>query len=168
MSFRLKAGEKSWTKLIIENPRTKGTDESDIRGFVVSDKVVYAATADGNLFRSTDMGNSWKSIKPKSMQHFYGNEALAVADNTVFYIHDGQVFRSTDTGNSWTMFNNGLTNQSIHSIVALSEKTLYVGTSGDGVFRSTDGGESWAKINTGIINTHIENLVFFQGTHSIL
>ena len=160
--FRLKAGEKSWTKLIIEDPRTKSTDESDIREFVVSDKIVYAATADGGLFRSTDMGNSWKSIKPKSMQHFYVYEALAVVGNTVFYIHDSQVFRSTDAGNSWTTFNNNLTNQRIVSITALSEKTLYVGTS-DGVFRSTDGGESWAKINTGIINTHIENLVFFGG-----
>ena len=158
--FRLKAGEKSWTKLIIEDPRTKSADESDIRGFVVSGKIVYAATADGGLFRSTDMGNSWKSIKPKTMQHFYGYEALAVVDNTVFYIHDSQVFRSTDAGNSWTTFNNNLANQSIVSITALSEKTLYVGTS-DGVFRSTDGGESWTKINTGIINTHIENLVFF-------
>ena len=45
--------------------------------------------------------------------------------------------------------------------MALSEKTLYVGTT-DGVFRSTDGGESWTKINTGIINTHIEDLVFFR------
>ena len=158
--FRLKAGEKSWTKLTIADPWTKSTDEPDIRGFVVSDKIVYAATADGNLFCSTDMGNSWKSIKPKTMQHSY--DALAVVENTVFYINDGRVFRSTDAGNSWTMFNNNLTNQSILSITVLSEKILYVGTS-NGVFRSTDGGESWTKINTGIINTHIEELVFFGG-----
>jgi photosystem II stability/assembly factor-like uncharacterized protein len=59
------------------------------------------------------------------------------------------------------MFNTNLTNQSILSITALSEKILYVGTL-NGVFRSTDGGESWRKTNTGIINTHIENLIFFK------
>ncbi len=157
--FRLKADEKSWTQLTLNDPRTKNTLEPDIRGFVVSDKMLYAATADGNLFRSTNMGNSWKSIKPKTMQHSY--DALTVVGNTVFYIRDGRMFRSTDAGNSWTTFNTNLTNQSILSITALSEKVLYVGTL-NGVFRSTDGGESWIKTNTGIINTHIEKLVFFR------
>ena len=157
--FRLKAGEKSWTQLTLNDSRTKSTVESNIRGFAMSGKMLYAATADGNLFRSTDMGNSWESIKPKSMQHSYNT--LAAVENTVFYISDGRVFRSTDTGNSWTTFNTDLTNQSLLSITALSEKILYVGTL-NGVFRSTDGGESWTKINTGIINTHIEDLVFFR------
>ena len=161
--FRLKAGEKSWTKLIIKDP-SKRDAVSDITKFVVSDEVVYAA-ADGGLFRSTDTGNLWRSIKPEAMQHFYGE--LAAVGNTVFYIGsgfaDGRVFRSTDAGNSWTMSTTttSLTNQTILSIVALSEKTLYVGTT-DGVFRSTDGGESWTQTNTGIINTGIEDLVFFR------
>ena len=161
--FRLKAGEKSWTKLIIEDPWKKNTVESDITKFVVSGEIIYAATADGDLFLSTDMGSWWKSITPKAMQEFDGG--LAVLGNTVFCIDsgspDGQMFRSTDAGNSWTMFNTSLINQTILSIEILSEKTLYVGTF-NGVFRSTDGGESWAKTNTGIINTHIENLVFFR------
>ena len=160
--FRLKAGEKSWTKLIIKDP-SKRDAVSDITKFVVSDEVVYAA-ADGGLFRSTDTGNLWRSIKPEAMQHFYGE--LAAVGNTVFYIGsgfaDGRVFRSTDAGNSWTMSTTtSLTNQTILSIVALSEETLYVGTT-DGVFRSTDGGESWTQTNTGIINTGIEDLVFFR------
>ena len=158
--FRLKAGENSWTKLAIEDLWNKNTTESDITKFVISSEVIYAATADGGLFRSTDMGNWWRSIKHEAMYDFDGE--LAALGTTIFYIGDGRVFHSTDAGNSWTTFNNNLTNQSLLSIVALSEKTLYVGTS-DGVFRSTDGGESWTKINTGIINTHIENLVFFGG-----
>ncbi len=156
--FRLKVGEKSWTKLTIADPWPKSTDEPGIRGFVVSDKMVYAATFNGNLLRSTDMGNSWKSIQPGAMPSFDG--ILAALGNTVFYIDDGRGFHSTDAGNSWTTFNTNLTNQSILSITALSGKILYVGTS-NGMFRSTDGGESWTKINTGIINTHIEELVFF-------
>ena len=160
--FRLKAGEKSWTKLIIKDP-SKRDAVSDITKFVVSDEVVYAA-ADGGLFRSTNMGNSWKSIKPEAMQHFYGE--LAAVGNTAFYIGsgfaDGRVFRSIDAGNSWTMSTTtSLTDQTILSIVALSEKVLYVGTV-DGVFRSMDSGESWTKINTGIINTHIEDAGVLQ------
>ena len=161
--FRLKAGENSWTKLPLEDLWNKSTAESDITKFVVSGEVIYAATADGGLFRSTNMGNWWQSIKPKTMQHFDGE--LVVVGNTVFCIDsgsiDGQVFRSNDAGNSWTMFNTSLINQTLLSVEALSEKTLYVGTF-DGVFRSTNGGESWTKINIGIINTYIDNLVFFR------
>ena len=161
--FRLKAGENSWTKLAIEDPWKKTPAESDIAAFAVSGEVVYAATADGELFRSTDMGSWWKSIKHEAMHDFDGG--LAALGNTVFYIGsnsaNGRVFHSTDAGNSWTMYNSNLTNQSILSITVLSEKILYVGTS-SGVFRSRDGGESWTKINTGIVNTQIENLVFFR------
>ena len=159
--FRLKAGETSWTKLVIKDP-SKRDDISDITKFVVSDEVVYAA-ADKRLFRSTDMGDSWMPIKSEAMQRFYGE--LAAVGNTVFYIGsgfaDGPVLRSTDAGNSWRMFNTGLSDQNVLSIVVVSEKTLYVGTD-NGVFRSRDGGESWMKTNTGIINTHIEDLIFFR------
>ena len=159
--FRLKAGDNSWKKLTIEDPWKKTTVDSDITKFAVSGNMVYIATVDGGLFRSTNMSDWWQSIKPKLMQYFDGE--LAVVGNTVFYIGsaDGRVFRSTDAGNSWTTFNTSLINQSILSIVALSEQTLYVGTH-DGIFRSTDGGESWTKTNTGIINTYIEHLVFFR------
>ena len=160
--FRLKAGENSWTKLAIEDPWKMDAAESDIRGFVVAGKVLYAATANGDLFRSTNMGNWWTSIKHEMMHDFDG--VLAALENTVFYISsnsaNGRVFHSTDAGNSWTMFNTNLVNQYIFSVAVLSEKTLYVGTE-DGVFRSTDGGESWTKTNTGIINAYVESLVFF-------
>ena len=163
--FRLKAGENSWTKLAIEDPWKKTTVESDITRFAISGKTIYAATADGGLFRSADMGNWWQSIKPKLMQqHFNGR--LAAIGNTVFYIGsaDGRGFRSNDAGNSWTMFNTGLTDQTLlSSMAALSEKLLYVGTD-YGIFRSTDGGESWTQTNTGIINTWVKSLVFFKDT----
>ena len=161
--FHLKAGEKSWTKLAIEDPSQKKVVDSDITKFAISGETIYAATADGDLFRSTNMGSSWKSIKPKGMQGFDGK--LAALGNMVFYIGsnsaNGRVFRSTNSGNSWTMLNTNLTDQAILSTEVLSEKTLYVGTF-KGVFRSTDGGESWIKTSTGIINTWIRKLVFVK------
>ena len=162
--FRLKAGENSWTKLVIVDAWNLNAAAPDITGVAVSGETIYAATADGDLLRSRDMGDWWKSIKPqKAIQHFSGE--LAAVSNTIFHIGsgsaDGRVYRSNDAGSSWKMFNTSLINQTIESITALSEKTLYVGSL-DGVFRSADGGESWTKNNTGIINTYIENLVFFR------
>ena len=162
--FRLKAGANSWTKLVIADAWKLNNAESEIAAFAVSGEIIYAATTDGDLLRSRDMGDWWRSIKPKkAIQHFSGE--LAAVGNTIFYIDSGsaygRVYRSNNAGSSWTTFNTSLINQTIQSITALSEKTLYVGTF-DGVFRSTDDGKSWTRTNTGIINTYIDNLVFFQ------
>ena len=152
--FHVKVGEKSWTKLTIK----ENTVESDIIKFIVSGEIVYAVTASGGLFRSTDMGDSWQRKTPEAMQNFNG-EFTAVG-NTVFYINlvDGRVFQSEDAGDSWTMFNANLTNQRILSIAAVSEDTLYVGTP-KGVVRSTDGGKTWTKATAGITDTNIGKLV---------
>ena len=158
--FLRKAGEKSWTKLTIKDTRKENTVESDITKFIVSGEIVYAVTASGGLFRSTDMGNSWQRITPKAMQD--SNFELTAVGNAVFCIHlvDGRVFQSTDAGDSWRMFNTNLINQRILSIAAVSDNTLYVGTQ-NGVFRSTDGGGSWTKSTTGITDTDSGELVSF-------
>ena len=161
--FRLKAGENAWIKLIIKDSSKKTAVESDIKKFFVSGEIIYAVTIDGELFRSTDMGDWWHAIKPEGMQSFDGE--MAVVQNTVFCIDSSsagrRVFRSHDAGNSWTVFNPNWTNQELHSITALSEKMLYVGTD-KGVFRSTDAGDSWTKASAGIIDRDMGDLVSFE------
>ena len=161
--FRRKVGENSWTKLTIEDPSKKSAVESDITRFAVSGEMAYAITADGELFRSTDMGDRWQSIKPQEMQGFDGK--LALVEDIVFYIDsdsaDGKVFRSTDAGNTWTTFNTNLTNQEILSIATLSDKMLCVGTY-NGIFRSTNGGESWAQVAPSTTDIGSADLVFFR------
>ena len=161
--FRLKAGENAWMKLIIKDSSKKTAAESDIGKFFVSGEIIYAVTVDGDLFRSTDMGDWWHTIKPEGMQRFDGE--MAVVQNTVFCIDSSsagrRVFRSHDAGNSWTVFNPNWTNQRLYSITALSEKMLYVGTD-KGVFRSTDAGDSWTKASAGIIDRRMGDLVSFE------
>lgn len=161
--FRLKAGENSWTKLTIKDSSKKTTVESDITSFAVSGEIAYAITADGELFRSTDMGDWWQSIKPKPMQGF--DCKLAALKNTVFCIDsgsaDGQVLRSTDAGSTWTAFNTNLTNQTILSIAILSAKALCIGTY-NGIFRVTNSKKSWTKVTPGVTDTSCEDLVFFK------
>ena len=154
--FRLKDGENAWKKLIIDV-------ESDITKFVVSGEIIYAVTVDGELFRSTDLGDWWHAIKPEGMQSFDGE--MAVVQNTIFCIDSSsagrRVFRSVDAGDSWTMFNTNWTNQRLCSITALSQKMLYVGTN-KGIFRSTDAGDSWTKASAGITYTGMGDLVSFR------
>lgn len=161
--FRLKVGENAWKRLIIKDSSKKIAAESDITKFVVSGEIIYAVTVDGDLFRSTDLGDRWHTIKPEGMQSFDGE--MAVVQNTIFCIDSSsagrRVFRSVDAGDSWTMFNTNWVNQSLYSITALPQKMFYVGTD-NGVFRSTDGGESWTKASTGITYTGMGDLVSFR------
>ena len=158
--FRRKAGEESWTKLTIKDTWKGNTVESDIIKFIVSGEIVYAVTATGQLFRSTNMGDSWQRITPK-VTHVI-NVKLTAVGNAVFCINpfDGRVFQSTNAGDSWRMFNTNLTHQRILSIAAVSDNTLYVGTQ-NGVVRSTDGGRSWTKFTTGITDTDSGELISF-------
>ena len=162
--FRLKAGEDTWIKLMIKDSSNKTTVESDIKKFVVSSEFIYAVTADGELLRSTDLGDWWHAIKPEAMQSFDGE--MVVVQNTILCIGSSsagrRMFRSVDAGTSWTMLNTNLTNQGLYSITTLSQRML-VGTD-DGVFRSTDDGESWAKASTGIPYRGMGDLVSFRAS----
>ena len=169
--FRRKAGESSWTKLTIKErwlpfgPWKKNIVKSGITKLAISSEIVYAVTADGGLFRSTDNGDWWQSIKPQEMQDFDGE--LVVMGNTVYCIDSGSAdsrgFRSTDNGETWTMFNTNLTNQRIQSIAILSEETLYIGTL-NGILRSTERGGSWTKASAGIIDKNSGTLIPMRET----
>ena len=105
------------------------------------------------IFRTTDMGNSWKDITPKgiwkSRVGWAINIRLIAAGDILLAIEQG-IVRSTDAGNTWmplqaqheapSMFSNS-------PAAALNEQTLYFGSWDYGLQRSTDRGKSWDIVN---------------------
>ena len=116
------------------------------------------------IFRSTDLGNSWTEITPTSKSHMmkiatdvkvlaFGKSLLAL----------GMVsFRSTDLGNTWTELSREamMTSNSSSPAVAVDENTFF--RMGTELTRSTDGGESWHPFMKGIVGTSIFDLVGFK------
>lgn len=110
--------------------------------------IVYAGTAGGGVFLSTNNGDTWQPA---------GNEllgldvrALAVnAQDAIFAATGGQgIFRSVDGGQSWQSINRGLTglHLDVFSLaIDPANQALFAGTS-DGVVRSTDNGENWTVL----------------------
>ena len=149
---RLEAGD---TPLPSQSPAVIRVDSFAVMGNLLY-MGVYMGENDG-LFRSDDEGNSWTRITGKEMVHTV--EALA-ASRTKLYAgtFGGGVFRSEDRGDSWVPVNNGLTNQTVSALLAMSEDTIFVGTLDGGIFRTTDGGNSWMETNAGLTNTSVTEL----------
>ena len=104
------------------------------------------------IFRSTDLGNSWKDITPTNAWSLEGwplGIRLVAAGDTLLVMERGMV-RSTDGGDTWMPPQAPATSPMRPFInipaVALNERVFYVRSS-DELHRSTDGGKSWNIVN---------------------
>src|SRR5262245_15490023 len=113
---------------------------------------IYARTYRGNVFKSTDAGESWHALSG-----VVGVNSLAVdpvTSSTVYAGTDHGLFKSGDGGKTWSAANNGLTNGLISKVaIDATTSTLYAAASyaaNEGIFKSTNGADSWESINTGL------------------
>ena len=117
------------------------------------------------IFRSTDLGDSWTEITPSSRSVSriisLGIRVMAVGDTLLALGMGG--FRSTDRGQTWTefAFNENSMTLSIFPAVAVNENTFFkVGPLG--ATRSIDGGASWHRFMASMVGTRILDLVGFK------
>jgi photosystem II stability/assembly factor-like uncharacterized protein len=107
----------------------------------------------GNLFRSSDAGNSWERVVSgldiESVSDLSGlalRPALNSSQDEIFLTsnHEG-IFRSQDTGNSWSKFNAGLKSSEIQHIEAATgkERLVLVSDFQGQVYQLTANNESW-------------------------
>ncbi len=140
---------------------------SDMEGHPTNSKIIYAGTAGGGVWKSTNGGATFSSIFDDYCQSI-GVVRLDPhdPDNTI-YVGTGEVwtrnstsigdglYKSTDAGGSWVKlpYENS---ERISSVIIHPEdkNTLYVGELGAlwgdsddrGVYKSTDGGQTWTNI----------------------
>ena len=193
--YRIHAG--TWEKLPIETTKTihslavsknhlyVGTGPDLMQLKAPEGRVEYAGQLmeDDNssaweIFHSTDFGDSWTEITPKSdspamriaMKISPGIKVMA-AGETLLALGLMTNFRSTDAGKTWT--NRGLSLDTDTIDMKEMMDSMMMGMSpavtvGENTFikagllelkRSTDGGESWHPFNKGIVGTRIFNLV---------
>ena len=117
------------------------------------------------IFRSTDLGDSWTEITPSSRSISriisLGIRVVAVGDTLVALGMGG--FRSTDRGQSWKeiAFGENSATFSLFPSVAVNENTFFKGGP-LGAVRSIDGGASWHRFMASMVGTRILDLVEFK------
>src|SRR2546427_451265 len=110
----------------------------------------WSPLAPAGLFKSTDGGESWRSISagltPRAVN------SLVVDPQTPSTLYAGNsigVFKSADGGGSWRAFNAGLSKLDLRPVTLATDPqtptTVYVSAS-HAVYKSTDGGGSWRPV----------------------
>jgi photosystem II stability/assembly factor-like uncharacterized protein len=126
---------------------------------------IYAASAAGGVFLSTNSGYDWTPVFDDNGVQSIGAITIDPSNRDILYVGTGEanasgdsyegtgVYKSTDGGNTWDL--GGLT-ESYHvgRIVVSSDQTVFVAAMGKlfgtnperGVYRSTDYGQTWEQI----------------------
>ena len=128
--------------------QTNGPFGGEIRALAVNASGhIFAGVWAGGIFRSTDDGASWTSLRDPQRSIY----SLAVNNLghifAVVSVTDGRILRSTNNGDSWTRADSGIPGSDVTSIFSQRNGDLYVGTPGSGIFRSTDNGMFWTNAN---------------------
>jgi len=129
--------------------------------------IIYAGTASGGLWRSTDGGTSWTPIFDDQNATSIGAVAVHQDNPDILWVGTGEgnprnsstggtgLYKSIDGGATWTHLGMEDT-RSIHRIVLHPDNpdVAYIGAQGEtwgyneerGVYKTTDGGDSFEKI----------------------
>ncbi len=129
---------------------------------------IYAGSAAGGVFKSTDLGQSWTAIFDQEGTPSIGALAINPLNPDIIYVGTGEanassdsyegtgLYKSEDAGATWQF--KGLPNSfHIGRIVVdpLRPETLYVAVAGKhfgainpdrGLYRSQDGGDTWEQL----------------------
>jgi len=128
---------------------------------------IYAGSASGGLWHSTNGGTSWNCIFNNEAVSSVGSLALDPANPDVIWLGTGEgnprnsntggagIYRSIDGGKSWQLMGLEQTRH-IHRIIVhpQNSQVIFVAAIGNpwadsehrGVYKSTDGGKTWKRV----------------------
>ncbi len=152
---------------------------------------IYAGTASGGIFKTTDVGNSWTPIFDDAGALSIGNLAIDPQNPQTLYAGTGEangsfdsaafpgdgIYKTTDGGNNWE--NIGLENtehigrividpSNTERVFVAAAGTLYGKSNDRGVYRSINGGDDWEQVLFISDSTAIIDLVINPQNPNIL
>lgn len=150
------------------SPSMRGIDSLEITDIAVSpsyvtDKTVFATSAEGDVYESTDGGRRWevldgpqRGLSTQTSTH-YREIALSPnfgSDRTVFLATFEGLWSSQDAGASWRyseLLPISLTRSMAISPRYAQDRTLLASTYGGSILRTTDGGSTWEVMSNGLV-----------------
>jgi photosystem II stability/assembly factor-like uncharacterized protein len=110
---------------------------------------VLAGTNDGGLLETTDGGRTWQEARVGVATRGPRKPAFDPVDGNRVYVGslpgDG-LFASSDGGRTWTSCTFGSPSIYVYGVTVGLDRTVYVGTAGEGLWKSTDLGASFTRV----------------------
>ncbi len=149
----------SWVQ--VNDPTMAKQAVNDLAVHPKNHNVVYAATAKGGLFKTTDGGKSWSAVGA-----FPGSDVRSVAvdpvdPRTVYAgLQYGGVFRSPDDGKTWHRMAAGINENQMVWALAVDpvDRTVWAGTQRSGVYRWNSIEQQWVATNKGLSTRAVVDL----------
>ncbi len=180
--WRSQNSGESWTP--ISSDLTRGLEDVRVNTITsiavapTNSSVIYAGTADGQVWQTSDNGNNWLRISDSLPFRWVTRVAVDPKDEgTVYVTFSGlkwgepqpHVFRSTDYGFSWENISAGLPDAPVNAIAIdpLQTKNLFVGTD-LGAFVSFDSGRSWQIVGSGLPAVVVNDMKIHPLTHELV
>jgi len=161
-------GGVSWMSIGFRSLGVSANCDADLAIDPQNSATLYAAFADGGVFKSTDAGASWTAVNSGLSIDGYVPSAVSLSidplnPSTLYAVarayfpgtFNWTVFKSSDGGNSWHAANSGLPSWSSSwdccyrprlAVDPQSPNRVYLGAAVEGVhcvFMSADGGATW-------------------------
>src|SRR5438128_1645058 len=138
-------------------------------GVVGEPKTYYMGTTGGGLWKTDDMGNTWRNVSDGFFKTgSVGAVAVAESDPNVVYVGMGEhavrgvmtssgdgVYRSTDAGKTWKKVGLDETRhisrividpKNPNIVLVAAQGALYAPNKERGIFKSIDGGKTWKNV----------------------
>jgi photosystem II stability/assembly factor-like uncharacterized protein len=129
--------------------------------------IIYAGTASGGLFKTTNGGTTWEAVFDDQPTSTIGDVTVAPSDPSIVWVGTGEannrqssswgdgVYKSTDSGKTWKHMGLDATMHIGRIVISPSDpNTVYVAAGGNlwgpskdrGVYKTTDGGKTWSNV----------------------
>lgn len=142
---------------------------TDIEMPIADQQTIYAGSASGGVFKSTDQGQTFTPIFDQAGSLSIGDLAIAPQNPNIIYVGTGEanaggsslaydgdgVYKSTDAGRNWTsvgLLEAGsigrvkISHQDPNIVYVAAMGHLFSNTGQRGIFKTEDGGQNWQQV----------------------
>jgi len=126
-------------------------------------QIVYAATGNSGLLKSSDGGHSWRKMNQTESTAVVLSVAVNPSNSNVVYagIERIGLYRSDDAGTTWQLSMEGMPLETrVGDIVfdPQNPQVVYASDHFSGVYRSGDSGRTWRQINSSLRTRAVNRL----------
>ncbi len=127
-------------------------------------KIIYAGSPGGGIWKSIDAGKSWKPLGDQMANMSIWSIAIDPNSTNTVYLGNsaGQIMRSTNGGTSWTQIYR-VSGTPRRILIHPNDNRIFIGTS-RALYRSTNGGSSFSSV----LNSPAEDVEFKPGNTSVV